>query len=172
MRVLSLATLLPLLGASTSPALPLPLHDDLHWEQLSVSVGAKTVLQPCGGKARAGRLLGVLGPSGAGKTTALGAIVDGVPAVRRKRCVGWLSPTSPRLSAGTVALLSQDDSFFGLLSVRETLELAAALQPGGPDEQQPSSAPRVDALLRSLGLWEVRDSRFDAFSRSMRTDVH
>ena len=68
-------------------------HDDLHWEQLSVSVGPKVVLQPCSGRVRAGRLLGVLGPSGAGKTTALGAIVDGVPAERRKRFRGWLSGT-------------------------------------------------------------------------------
>jgi ABC-type cobalamin transport system ATPase subunit len=66
------------------------------------------VLQPCSGRVRAGRLLGVLGPSGAGKTTALGAIVDGVPAERRKRFKGWLAGTSARLAGGKVALLSQE----------------------------------------------------------------
>ena len=150
-----LAHLLLLPGVTAASAAAPPIrHDDLHWEQLSVSVGAKPVLQPCSGRARAGRLLGVLGPSGAGKTTALGAIVDGVPAVRRKRFQGWLAPTSARLSGGTVALLSQDDSFFGLLTVRETLELAASLQPTSDDD-----AARVDELLRTLGLWEVQSSR-------------
>ena len=144
-------------------------HDDLHWEQLSVAVGPKVVLQPCSGRVRAGRLLGVLGPSGAGKTTALGAIVDGVPAERRKRFRGWLAGTSARLSGGKVALLSQDDSFFGLLTVRETLQLATALQPAPQPAPQPTSQrtpqltgaeeERVEELLRTLGLWDVRDSR-------------
>ena len=116
-----LTSLLPLLHSATQAGLsggggggyagvqlPMHRHDDLHWEQLSVSVGPKVVLQPCSGRVRAGRLLGVLGPSGAGKTTALGAIVDGVPAERRKRFKGWLSGTSARLSGGKVALLSQE----------------------------------------------------------------
>ena len=180
-----LTSLLPLLHSATQAGLsggggggyagvqlPMHRHDDLHWEQLSVSVGPKVVLQPCSGRVRAGRLLGVLGPSGAGKTTALGAIVDGVPAERRKRFKGWLAGTSARLSGGKVALLSQDDSFFGLLTVRETLQLATALQPAPQPIPQPTSQPavhptsgaeeeaaRVEELLRTLGLWDVRDSR-------------
>ena len=131
-------------------------HDDLSWHGLSVSIGRRTVLHPTSGRARAGRLLGVLGPSGAGKSTALAAMVDGSPAARGKRLRGALASSSPRLSEGTVALLAQDDSFFGLLTVRETLRLAAALQPAADAD---ADAARVDSLLRTLGLWDVRDTR-------------
>ena len=131
-------------------------HDDLSWRGVSVSIGRRTVLHPTSGRARAGRLLGVLGPSGAGKSTALAAMVDGSPAARRKRLSGSLASSSPRLSEGTVALLAQDDSFFGLLTVRETLQLAAALQPAADAD---ADAACVDSLLRTLGLWDVRDTR-------------
>ena len=129
--------------------------EDISWSHLSSTLGARTLLHESSGSARAGRLLGVLGPSGAGKTTLLHSVVGACPAHRRLRLRGRRS--GPRFEDGTVALLTQDDAQFGMLTVREVLTASAALQCA--DEGAAARAARVERLLKSLGLWAVRDSR-------------
>ena len=100
--------------------------EDISWSSLSATLGARTLLHSSSGSARAGRLLGVLGPSGAGKTTLLHSVVGACPAHRRLRLKG--TRAGPRFEDGVVALLAQDDAQFGMLTVREVLTASAALQ--------------------------------------------
>ena len=105
-------------------------------------------------RALSGRLLGVLGPSGAGKTTLLLALSGLTPHHPHKQLVGVQSGNVPEPSR--VAHLSQSESFFGMLTVRETLALAAALQ---PEASGTSGNERVDNLLQTLGLTAVANTR-------------
>lgn len=143
-----------LLLASSQPSAPPP--PPLRWSRVSVRHDRKPLLSNAHVEAHAGRLLAVLGPSGAGKTTLLHALAGTTPHHGRKRLEGDCEHDT--LEPSRVAMLAQSESFFGMLTVRETLALAAALQPASA-ESAGGDAHRVDALLQTLGLADVADSR-------------
>lgn len=139
--------------ANTPPPPP-----PLRWSQLSVTHNKKPLLTDSAVDAHRGRLMGVLGPSGAGKTTLLLALSGMTPYHGRKKLTGVCEQGI--LDPAHVAMLSQTESFFGMLTVRETLALAAALQPGGDVSAGSSGTDeRVDALLQTLGLADVASTR-------------
>ena len=117
---------------------------------------------PYHGKIHSGRLLGILGPSGSGKSTLLN-ILSGrlrTTSTYSKYLSNGMSVTSdlsPHLEGHDVAFIYQDDAFFSMLSVSETLTLAAALklkyQYGG-DQQ----AKAIDESLSTMSLLNVKDS--------------
>ena len=51
-----------------------PVDASVYWHELSLNAGNATLVHRHSGAARAGRLTGVLGPSGAGKTSLLSAL--------------------------------------------------------------------------------------------------
>ena len=132
----------------------------MRWD-VSVELDSTTILERTTIEAHPGRLLAVLGPSGAGKSTLLGVLAGRSSLHRRMRLSGSAS-SAP--DAHDVSTLDQAEHFFGLLTVRETLELASELE-GTP----PSSVhTEVDALLQSLGLTAVQHSRVgDAIHRGI-----
>jgi ABC-type multidrug transport system ATPase subunit len=110
--------------------------------------------------------------TGSGKTTLVHAIAGALPSSTRVLLDGAASYGAPVLDDGSVALLKQDDGFFGMLTVRETLAVAAELQPpptaGHPHapleraarvDQTRQRAARVDQTLRALGLEPVAGTR-------------
>ena len=111
-----------LLLASSQPSAPPP--PPLRWSRVSVRHDRKPLLSNAHVEAHAGRLLAVLGPSGAGKTTLLHALAGTTPHHGRKRLEGDCEHDA--LEPSRVAMLAQSESFFGMLTVRETLALAAA----------------------------------------------
>ncbi|EOD32344.1 hypothetical protein EMIHUDRAFT_231118 [Emiliania huxleyi CCMP1516] len=119
----------------------------LRWSSLAVEADGQPLLQPMHIEASPGRLLGILGPSGAGKSTLLGALAG--RARPRLRVSGSRDAAVP--PGGEVGVLDQSDAFFGLLTVRETLELTASLEGAEAEE--------VDLLLASLGIAPVQHSR-------------
>lgn len=101
----------------------------LRWSSLQVSLDDKRILAPMDVEANAGKLLGVLGPSGAGKTTLLGVLSGRCEAQPRKRLSGGVC-SSGIPDAHDVSILEQAEHFFGLLTIRETLELPMELARG------------------------------------------
>ncbi|KAL7498623.1 hypothetical protein ACHAWT_007797 [Skeletonema menzelii] len=126
------------------------------------------LLHPTSGYVPRGSLCGIIGPSGAGKTTFLnslgGATVHGLLHV-----TGTIyyedggeeqQPSQKKMMKlsqqnGDIAYLSQHDNFFAMLSPRETLELAAKLQNAEIDNNK----ELVERKLSSLGLLHVADRR-------------
>mmetsp|Transcript_11253 Transcript_11253/g.16592 ORF Transcript_11253/g.16592 Transcript_11253/m.16592 type:complete len:668 (+) Transcript_11253:160-2163(+) len=157
------------------------------------------LLHPSSGFVKNGHICGILGPSGAGKSTLLAALSghtlkssnlhihgsvwleeemdgsdileDGTEQNSKKENIvkRYLSTTN-----GEVALLSQHDTFFTMLTPYETLQLAAYLQlgggggdnivgGGGDNDQNVKHSKNfkqrnavVQKVMESLGLWNVR----------------
>ena len=129
----------------------------VHWSELSVSThDNKGVVHPFSGSIANGQICGVIGPSGAGKSsfmTALGGSstlnVDGRIWLRDENG----EAVSLTIEHGQVAYLQQHDSFFHMLTVRETLELAAYLE--FPMKSKWERDELIDRNLDALGLAKV-----------------
>ena len=113
------------------------------------------------GKIYRGRLLGILGPSGSGKTTFLNAISGGTVV---SKSLSFSSDIYPTIKKRETAFIYQDDAFFSQLTVRETLQLAAALR-----LYNETNSDVIDDIITFLGLDHVVDSRVgDAVSARSR----
>ena len=122
-----------------------------------------------------GHVCGILGPSGSGKSTLLAALGGTTPRGAGMEITGsvWIEgeergdgATAPgrversylSAAAGEVAMLHQQDSFFSMMTPRETLDLAAYLQLDGDGVRSiKNRGDVVNRTLDSLGLAHVSD---------------
>mmetsp|Transcript_7840 Transcript_7840/g.12986 ORF Transcript_7840/g.12986 Transcript_7840/m.12986 type:complete len:578 (-) Transcript_7840:1018-2751(-) len=151
-------------------------HPTLAWSNLRVSIGSRNIIDIIPGSAPAGRLLGILGPSGCGKTTFLRTVSSKtIPTEGSLHYRDDSSALTP-LEKRHIAFVHQDDSFFPMLTVRETLDLAGRLryisdQTVLLDQDEVSFRPkglnmtvesmlqtRIDKVVSSLGLTKVVES--------------
>jgi ATP-binding cassette subfamily G (WHITE) protein 1/ATP-binding cassette subfamily G (WHITE) protein 2 len=117
----------------------------------------KVILQDVSGFVPAGSLIGILGPSGAGKTTFLNVLSR---KLRSKKITGEITVNQQHASRRQFQHLSgfvaQDDVLLGSLTCEEALLFAARLKlPDSVPEAQQVATAR--ALLKNLGLWHVKD---------------
>mmetsp|Transcript_33730 Transcript_33730/g.48833 ORF Transcript_33730/g.48833 Transcript_33730/m.48833 type:complete len:685 (-) Transcript_33730:31-2085(-) len=112
------------------------------------------------GKASSGRMLAIMGPSGAGKTTACLAIAGLVPDSKRISLTGIRYLNGAPLSGDSqlpAAFVKQEDTFFPHMTVRETLAFRVELKLG----RKLSAAAREDVvneLMETLSLTKVADT--------------
>ena len=132
------------------------------WRDLQCTHRRRPLLRRSSGQVKAGRLMGVLGPTGSGKSTFLAALGGTVPATGGLRVGGrvWGAGGRPvHIGDGDIALLSQSDAFFSELTVEEVLTFVLDIQGGDTARTAASSRDRVRALLRALGLQGVAERR-------------
>lgn len=136
--------------------------DALYWKDLSVQTSQGTyLLQNCSGCVRKGHVAGILGPSGAGKSTMLSALGGSISSKLQVNGEIFLydstyqSKQRVQLQNGDVAWMQQKDVFFTMLTVEETLELAAFLEL--PKFTRSERARRVSETMHSLGLIKLRN---------------
>jgi ABC-2 type transport system ATP-binding protein len=151
----------PLVLTDARPASP-PL---LEVVQLTKRYGALRALDGLSLQVRPGEIVGLVGPTGAGKTTAL------------RCCVGILRPTAGRVTVAghdllrhehaaksAMAFVPELPSLYPLLSVEEQIEfIARAYGPLPPD-----FAARREDLLRRFDLWPQRRQLCGQLSKGMR----
>ena len=115
-----------------------------------------------------GEILGYLGPNGAGKSTTV------------KMIIGLLEPTSGHIEflgqdihrdlkayQRRIGYVPEEPHLYPHLSGREYLQLAGRLR-GMP---RATLEPKMDELLRLIGLWEGRHSPLAGYSKGMRQKI-
>jgi len=142
------------------------LASGLYWNNLSVQTtdGAFLLRDFCG-HVENGHMCGILGPSGAGKSTTLSAFGGTISPSSKLHVNGEIlyydeatqiaEPLT--VQGGRVAWMQQKDNFFDMLTVQETLQLAAFFElPQYADRQR---RERVKSIMESLGLVKLRDRK-------------
>jgi ABC-type multidrug transport system ATPase subunit len=149
----------------------------LVWSDLSVvSDQGKVLLDDFSGTVANGEICGVMGPSGSGKSSFLAALgghqtlsVHGqvyayhhVPVSQQEHGGSKAALSLGRITVNQVAWLQQKDDFFDMLTVEETLRLAAFLEL--PHLSAKHRQRLVNSHLDSLGLSHVADRRIGNYS--------
>ena len=113
-----------------------------------------------------GEILALLGPNGAGKTTLIGAVCGLVrPSAGRMTAFGHDLATDWRRARARIGLVPQElatDMF-------ETVWRAVSYSRGLFG--YPSDKTRIEEILRSLSLWEKKDSQIRELSGGMKRRV-
>jgi ABC-2 type transport system ATP-binding protein len=117
-----------------------------------------------------GSVFGLLGPNGAGKTTTVRILTTLLTPTKGTAAVlGYdvmKDTAAVRRNIGFV--LGGDRGLYGRLTGKENLEYFAAL-----NHVEPRAATRrAEELLETVGLFERRDDRVEAYSRGMKQRLH
>jgi ABC-type lipoprotein export system ATPase subunit len=145
----------------------------LYWNDLSVQTSSgHYLLYPTHGFVGDGQICGILGPSGAGKTTFLSSVGGTISSSSGLEIQGDIlyydadkqTREELQVQSGKVAWMQQKDSFFSMLTVRETLELAALLELPHFTERQ--RRRRVQSNMDALGLTKLQHRQIGESSRT------
>lgn len=86
-----------MMQSPSKPVEPVTLTwKDVCFEVVTKKKGKKDVLKNCTGEARPGRLMAIMGPSGAGKTSLLNALAGQVPEISSAKLTGVVLTNSKR----------------------------------------------------------------------------
>lgn len=141
-------------------------HGDimLQAEQVSVRIrdkkspgGYKTILEDASFTAYPTEFVGLMGPSGAGKTTLMLALNGySPPTAGRSLLNGYNLYANYNSFRGNIGYVPQDDIVFAELTVHESLYFTARLRLP-PDTTDEEIRTKIDDILRKLELEQARD---------------
>ncbi|KAI3952674.1 hypothetical protein MKX01_013636 [Papaver californicum] len=139
----------------------------LTWEDLCVRVpskgGDKAIIQGLNGYAQPGEVLAIMGPSGCGKSTLLDALAGRLSSNTRQSGLIHANGRKQRLSFGTSAYVTQDDTLTTTLTVKEAVYYSALLQL--PDSMTASEKKeRAETTIKEMGLYEARNTRIGGWN--------
>lgn len=124
----------------------------------------KTILDKVSGAVEPGQILYIMGPSGSGKSTILDALADRVKApVHGVQVLAGKLKTPNSLKAAA-KYVQQTDDLLGVLTVRETFQIAAGLYISDPSQRESA----VESVIEILGLSSHVDTKIgNAFVRGL-----
>ncbi|TPX37595.1 hypothetical protein SmJEL517_g00656 [Synchytrium microbalum] len=134
----------------------------LSWRNLNYVVdtdaGKKQVLFDLNGQAKPGELLAILGGSGAGKSSLMDVLSGRATSGRATGDIRFNNYTSESGWRQKIAYVQQDDIFYEMLTVRETLRYAALLKL--PDTMTyKDKMRRVDKVVSETRLTDCLDTK-------------
>ncbi len=138
-----------------SSGAPRPAPAAIAVDHLTVVRGGRTVLPDLNVTIPQGQVVGLIGPSGGGKSTLIRAIV-GVQVVQSGTVTVLGEPAGSAALRHRVGYLTQAPSVYGDLTVRENLRYFATVCG--------VSADRVDATIEEVGLTSHADVRVESLS--------
>lgn len=113
----------------------------------------------------AAEVFGFLGPNGAGKSTTINMLCTlSKPTSGQAAVAGYDVVKQRDHVRRNIGLVFQDPTLDGYLTAAQNLQLHAELY-GVPSDLV---APRMEQVMRMVGLWERRDGTVSAFSGGMR----
>lgn len=134
----------------------------LTWKDLTVTVTlshgeTQKVLEGLTGYAEPGTFTALMGPSGSGKSTLLDALASRLAANAFLSGTILLNGHKTKLSFGTAAYVTQDDTLIGTLTVRETIAYSAQLRL--PDNMPWSEKQAlIESTIIEMGLQDCADT--------------
>jgi ABC-2 type transport system ATP-binding protein len=112
-----------------------------------------------------GEVFGFLGPNGAGKTTTINMLCTLARPTSGEATVAGFDVVSARDDVRRhIGLVFQDPTLDGYLTAKQNLELHAELY----GLKSSLVGPRMEQVLRMVGLWDRKDSTVGTFSGGMR----
>jgi ABC-type multidrug transport system ATPase subunit len=125
---------------------------------LTKRYGAITAVSNLDLEIERGSVFGILGPNGSGKTTTLGVLLD----VTRPDAgtFSWFGGLQEKTQRKRIGAILEVPLFYPYLSGKQNLELVAKIKDLPGDD--------VDDALRSVGLYERRNSKFRTYSLGMK----
>src|SRR5437867_4510543 len=139
------------------------MDDRVQLSDVRVAYGAVVALDALTLSVAAGEIVGLLGPNGAGKTTTVDVCCGlRVPDRGTVRILGADAVESPREVRAKIGVVPQDSGLYPELTAFEHLRLAATLY----DLKRPK--PRIEEMLRLMGLWDRRNKQVATFSGGVR----
>jgi len=134
-------------------------------KDLRKSFGDFEAVKGVGFEVETSEVFGFLGPNGAGKTTTINMLCTLTkPTSGHAEVAGFDVVTARDDVRRHIGLVFQDPTLDGYLSAEQNLRLHAELY--GVDSKVVK--PRMEQVLRMVGLWERRDSQVLTFSGGMR----
>ncbi|MFC4334559.1 ABC transporter ATP-binding protein [Salininema proteolyticum] len=138
------------------------MSDSIVVDRLTVRRGHRPVLHGINARMPKGSITGLLGPSGAGKTTLMRAIV-GTQKVRSGGVTVEGHPAGSAALRYRIGYVTQDNAIYGDLTVERNIAYYAALY------RAPKGA--VKSVLAQVGLTDHAGQRADRLSGGQRTRV-
>ncbi|XP_078166988.1 ABC transporter G family member 11-like [Carex rostrata] len=134
----------------------------LTWKDLTVTVTLgngemHTVLDRLTGYAEPGTITALMGPSGSGKSTLLDALAGRLAANAFLSGTVLLNGRKTKLSFGTAAYVTQDDTLIGTLTVREMISYSARLRLSNKMSREEKRA-LVEGTITEMGLQDCADT--------------
>jgi len=105
-----------------------------------------------------GSVFGILGPNGSGKTTLLGVILDVL-----KDFTGtytWVDFSNNTTARRSIGAFLETPNFYHYLSAEANLHIVAKIKE--------LKSPDIDGILKQVGLYDRRKSKFSSFSLGMK----
>ncbi len=132
---------------------------------LSKVYGSQTAVENLTLSIEEGEVFGFLGPNGAGKTTTLLMLLGLTsPTSGLARVCGFDPARDPVRVKERVGYLPENVGFYDDMDARQNLRFVARLN-RLPDKV---SAPKIDALLDTVGLLDEAEKKVGAYSKGMR----
>ena len=134
-------------------------------EDLTKTYNGKAAVDQLSFQLREGEVFGFLGPNGAGKTTTLLMLLGLTePTSGRARVLGVNPARDPIKVKSQIGHLQENMGFYNDLNAWQTLQFVADLN----RIPKNTAAERMEAALKTVGLYEEAGKKTSAYSRGMR----
>lgn len=130
----------------------------LEVDKLCKNFGRLKAVDQLSFKLEKGNVYGILGPNGSGKTTTL-AMLSGV-VCPSYGVYSWFGAPNGSNQRQKLGVLLEKPNFYGYMSALNNLKIVADIRSVEHSE--------IDDVLRQVGLYERRNSRFNTFSLGMK----